>query len=36
MTDFPGGNDGGSESTCYWWLNSHLKFEKNKDCQNRQ
>lgn len=30
MTDFPGGNYGGSESTCYWWLNSHLKFEKTR------
>lgn len=25
---FSGGNYGGSEPTCYWWLNSHLKLGK--------
>lgn len=31
---FPGGKCGGSEPTCYWWLNSHLKPGKNKGCQS--
>lgn len=33
---FPGGNRGGSEPTCYWWLNFHLKPGKNKGCQSTQ
>ena len=33
MIDFSGGNYGGFESTCYWGLNSHLKFEKTRSKQ---
>lgn len=33
---FSGGNYGGSEPTCYWWLNSHLKLGKQHGLSSRQ